>query len=247
VSDPATRGESDAIDQAGEVPTAIRNRLALVLDVDDDIAALRLARELRPWFGIAKVGLELFTAAGPPIVETLRDGGYEVFVDLKLHDIPSTVNKAARVLGGLGATYTTIHAAGGVAMLHAGVEGFAEGARAAGVPAPTVLAVTVLTSDAGAPAHILPNRVAAALDAGAGGVVCAGSDVRDIRQLAPRLTIVVPGIRPAGSPTHDQVRATTPEDALAAGADVLVIGRAVTAADDPAAAAASLVQSLHGL
>jgi orotidine-5'-phosphate decarboxylase len=226
-------------------PEAIRDRLALVLDVDDDIAALRLARDLRPWFGIAKVGLELFTAAGPPIVETLRDGGYEVFVDLKLHDIPSTVNRAARVLGGLGASYTTVHAIGGVAMLRAGVDGFADGAEAAGMPEPTVLAVTVLTSDSGAPPHILPNRVATALDGGARGVVCAGSDVHDIRQLAPRLEIVVPGIRPAGSPTHDQARTSTPQEAFAAGADVLVVGRAVTAADDPPAAAEALVRSLR--
>jgi orotidine-5'-phosphate decarboxylase len=177
-------------------------------------------------------------------VQTLRDGGYEVFIDLKLHDIPSTVNKAARVLGGLGASYTTIHAIGGVAMLRAGVEGFAEGARSAGFPEPTPLAVTVLTSDAGAPPHVLPNRVVTALEAGAGGVICAGTDVRDIRQLAPRFTIVVPGIRPSGTPTHDQARSTTPQDALAAGADILVVGRAVTEADDPAAAAESLHASL---
>jgi orotidine-5'-phosphate decarboxylase len=223
----------------------LRSKLALVLDVDDDVAALRLARELRPWFGIAKVGLELFTATGPSIVETLRAGGYQVFVDLKLHDIPTTVNKAARVLGGLGARYTTIHAIGGVSVLKAGVEGFADGAESAGHPVPTSLAVTVLTSDGDAPPHILPKRVSVALDAGAGGVVCAGGDVHDIRQLAPRLTIVVPGIRPAGAPTHDQARASTPSEALHAGADILVVGRAVTAADDPAAAAAALVAGIE--
>ena len=241
MSDPAP-----ATDQPAPAADDVRSKLALVLDVDDDVAALRLARTLRPYFGIAKVGLELFTSTGPSIIETLRSGGYEVFVDLKLFDIPTTVNKAARVLGGLGAAYTTIHAMGGVPVLRAGVEGFLEGARSAGHPEPTALAVTVLTSDGDAPPHILPKRVSTALEAGAGGVVCAGIDVHDIRQLAPRFTIVVPGIRPSGAPTHDQARASTPQEAIAAGADVLVVGRAVTAADDPVQAAAALVESLSG-
>jgi len=106
------------------------------------------------------------------------------------------------------------------------------------------LAVTVLTSDGDAPPHILPKRVASAIEARCGGLVCAGSDVHHARQLAPRLKIVVPGIRPEGSPTHDQVRASTPRQALADGADLLVIGRAVTQAADPRAAAEALSASL---
>lgn len=222
----------------------VRRRLALVLDLDDLVEARRLAQTLRPWFGVAKVGLELYSAAGPDAIETMAELGYDVFADLKLHDIPTTVNRAARVIGSLGATYLTMHAFGGVEMLSAGVDGLADGAERAGLDAPCALAVTVLTSDAGAPPHILPKRVAMAIEAGCGGLVCAVSDAREARLLGPRLTIVTPGIRPAGSPTHDQARAATPQEAFDAGADLLVIGRAVTHAPDPVVAAAELVESL---
>ncbi|QXC61882.1 orotidine-5'-phosphate decarboxylase [Aquihabitans sp. G128] len=222
----------------------VRRRLALVIDVDDLVVARRLAQTLRPWFGVAKVGLELFSAAGPDAIETMAELGYEVFADLKLHDIPTTVGKASRVLGSLGASYVTMHAFGGVDMLRAGVEGLRAGAESAGLPEPTALAVTVLTSDGGAPPHILPKRVATAIEAGCGGLVCAVGDVREARLLGPALTIVTPGIRPVGSPTHDQARAATPQEAFDAGADLLVIGRAVTAAPDPVVAAAELVESL---
>ncbi len=222
----------------------VRRRLALVIDVDDLVVARRLAQTLRPWFGVAKVGLELFSACGPDAIETMAELGYEVFADLKLHDIPTTVGKASRVLGSLGATYVTMHAFGGVDMLRAGVEGLSEGADRAGQPIPTALAVTVLTSDSGAPAHILSKRVSTAMEAGCGGLVCAVSDVREARLLGPSLKIVTPGIRPAGSPIHDQARAATPQEAFDAGADLLVIGRAVTGAPDPVLAAAELVESL---
>jgi orotidine-5'-phosphate decarboxylase len=131
-------------------------------------------------------------------------------------------------------------------MLTAGVDGFQAGAAAAGLPPPVPLAVTILTSDGDAPAHILPKRVQAALEAGCRGVVCAASDVREVKLLGPRLVAVVPGIRPAGADQHDQARAATPEAAIAAGADVLVLGRAVTRADDPAAAAAAIAASIAG-
>ena len=224
--------------------TDSKSHLALALDMDDLVPALRLARDLQPYFGVAKVGLELFTAAGPDAVATLADMGYEVFLDLKLHDIPTTVNKAARVAGGLGVKYLTIHAMGGPVMLRAGVEGFLEGSRAAGVEDAVPLAVTVLTSDNDAPEHILPKRIGLAMEAGAGGVICAGTDVGMVRELAPRMRTVVPGTRPVGVSAHDQARVTTPAEALDAGADVLVIGRAVTAAEDPSAAAQELVASL---
>jgi len=227
-----------------EAPPEVRAKLALVLDVDDSVAALRLARELQPWFGIAKVGLELYSASGPDVVGALTELGYEVFCDLKFHDIPTTVGKAARVVGSLGATYLNFHAQGGTAMLRAGVDGFLSGAADAGLDTPIALAVTVLTSDGDAPAHILPKRVQAALEAGCGGIVCAASDVVEAKQYGPRLLAVVPGIRPSGSPRHDQARAATPEEAIAAGADVLVIGRAVTHAADPAAAAAAIAASI---
>jgi orotidine-5'-phosphate decarboxylase len=223
---------------------ATKDRLALALDMDDMVVALRVARDLEPWFGVAKVGLELFSAGGPDAVSALTDLGYDVFVDLKLHDIPTTVEKAARVIGALGARYLTIHAMGGPVMLRAGVEGFVEGGLAAGFERPVPLAVTVLTSDNDAPEHILPKRIGFAVEAGAAGVICAGSDVPLVKQLAPRLRTVVPGTRPAGAPTHDQARVTTPGEALAAGADLLVIGRVVTHATDPIAAAKALTGSL---
>ncbi len=240
----AETGTSAAPDAATAAPDAIRERLALVLDNDDLVAATRLARQLRPWFGVVKIGLELYSAAGPDAISALRDLGYDVFVDLKLCDIPTTVNRAARVLGSLGAGYITIHAFGGVTMLRAGVEGFREGAASAELPDPVALAVTVLTSDGDAPPHILPKRVRTAVEAGAGGIVCAADDLREARQYGPRLATVVPGIRPLGTSTHDQARAATPREAFDGGADLLVIGRAVTLADDPVEAAAGIVTEL---
>lgn len=224
----------------------VRSRLAVALDVDDAVAALRLGRELQPWFGVAKVGLELYSAAGPDIVSSLTELGLDVFCDLKLHDIPTTVGKAAKVIGSLGARYLNFHAQGGVAMLTAGVDGFLHGAADAGLEVPVPLAVTVLTSDGDAPPHILGKRVQAALEAGCKGVVCAAVDVHEVKTLGPRLVTVVPGIRPAGVDRHDQARAATPEAAITGGADVLVIGRAVTHADDPAAAAAAIADAVAG-
>jgi orotidine-5'-phosphate decarboxylase len=226
------------------VDPEIRAKLALVLDSDDLVSALRLARSLRPYFGVAKVGLELYAAAGPDAISSLMDQDFDVFVDLKLLDIPTTVGKTARVLGSLGARYLTMHARGDAPMLNAGVEGLREGAERAGLPRPFPLAVTVLTSDVGAPAHIFPHRVALAAETGCGGIVCAASDLVDARQLAPRLLRVVPGIRRAGTDVHDQARASTPRAAFDGGADLLVVGRTVTEAEDPIAAAEALVAEL---
>jgi orotidine-5'-phosphate decarboxylase len=222
----------------------MRDRLAIVLDVDDLVLAQRLARQLKSWFGVAKVGLELYSAAGPESVTAMVDEGYQVMLDLKFHDIPTTVRKAARVVGALGVTYLTLHAQSGAVMLRAGVDGLRDGAEAAGLPPPTALGVTILTSDSDAPPHILSKRVAASVEGGCGGIVCAAADVREAKQLAPRMLAVVPGIRPAATDRHDQARAATPQQALDAGADILVIGRAVTAAPDPAKAAAALAESL---
>jgi len=177
-------------------------------------------------------------------VQVLIDRGYEVFVDLKMADIPNTVRKAARVLGALGVSYLTLHAFAGPAVLRAGVEGLVEGAELAGLEPGRALAVTVLTSEAHAPRHVIEERVAAAAEAHCAGVICAASDVHDAKEIAPRLLAVVPGLRMEGSAMHDQARVATPAEALAAGADVLVIGRAVTLAADRPAAAAALVASL---
>ncbi len=226
------------------LPPELRSKMALALDVDDLVQANRLAKQLAPWFGVAKVGLELYTAAGPDAIGSMIDMGFDVFLDIKLHDIPTTVARSATVAGALGVSYLTMHAHGGSAMLRAGVEGFQNGAREAELPIPTALAITVLTSDADAPEHIVPARLRVAVEAGCGGIVCAASDLKDLRELAPRTLRVVPGIRAAGGERHDQPKAVTPEEALAEGADLLVVGRAVTLADDPAAAAAELFAGL---
>jgi orotidine-5'-phosphate decarboxylase len=221
-----------------------RSRLALALDVDDLQAALKLAVPLQPYFAVAKVGLELFSAAGPAAVHAFIEAGFDVFVDVKLHDIPTTVHNAARVLGRLGARYLTLHTGGGVEMLRAGVEGFAsgvrDGAHQAAHARSAVLGVTILTSDVHASPELFDTRVAWARESGCLGVVCAVAEVRRVRAVAPELFVVTPGIRPAGTATNDQARPATPAEAIAAGADLLVIGRAVTHAPDPAAAAARL-------
>jgi len=227
-----------------EIPDEVRNRLALVLDVDDLVEATRLATELQPWFGVVKVGLELFSAAGPDAVVAMADLGFGVFVDLKLCDIPTTIGRAARVLGGLGASYLTMHGFGGPVMLRAGADGLAEGAAGAGLPVPVALAVTILTSDDGVPPHVLGSRVRAAVEGRCGGIVCAAADVAEAKRLGPRLVAAVPGIRLPGAEVDDQARAATPEAAVANGADLLVIGRTVTRADNRAKAAAAVAAAI---
>lgn len=228
------------------VPQHVRDQLALALDTDDLVQANRLAAQMAPWFGVAKVGLELWSAAGPDAVGSLRELGLRVFLDLKLFDIPTTVHRAATVLGSLGVEYLTLHALGGVDMLKAGVEGLYQGAESAGLPPPVALGVTVLTSDDTAPPHIVPNRVRVALEGGCGGLILAAADLQTARELAPRMRRVVPGIRLAGAPVHDQARSATPQEAVANGADLLVIGRAVTQAEDPRAAAAQIASAVMG-
>src|ERR687892_1951487 len=229
---------------AGEVPPALRARLVLALDADDLVAARRLARRLHPYFGTMKVGLELYSAAGPDAIATLSDLDVDVFYDGKLHDIPNTVGRAARVFGALGARYLTLHTAGGVSMLRAGVEGLREGAAGADLPEPVALGVTVLTSEPEASAHLLQQRVAAGLNGGCDGFVCAVPDVDTVRQIAPAAMLATPGIRPEGAAIDDQGRVATPRHALDAGADLLVVGRPVTRAPDPVAAAQALVAPL---
>jgi orotidine-5'-phosphate decarboxylase len=220
-------------------PGAVRSRLVLALDVDDIVEARRLARTLAPWFGVAKVGLELFSAAGPEAVESMIDDGFSVFADLKLLDIPTTVRKAARVIGSLGASYLTVHTRAGIDHLAAGVEGLTDGAAAAGLAPPTCLGITVLTSEQADPIS-LADRLDIALAARCPGVVCAASDLEEVTRRAPTLLTVVPGIRPAGVGADDQARPATPGAAIASGAGLLVIGRAVTAAADPRGAAAAI-------
>ena len=227
-----------------EVPEEVRRRLCLVLDVDDLVAARRTADLLAPWFGTVKVGLELFSAAGPEAVTSFAEAGFDVFCDLKLHDIPNTVGSAARVLGALGARWVTVHASGGGPMLRAAVEGLAVGAVAAGVATPGALGVTILTSDEVAGGDVLGACCELVAASGCEGIVCAAPDLAATDPWSDRLVRVVPGIRMPGEATHDQARVASPRDALTAGADLLVVGRAVTAADDPTAAASAIVDNL---
>jgi orotidine-5'-phosphate decarboxylase len=206
-------------------------RLALALDVPDLDAAATLTKRLDTWFDVAKIGLELWSAAGPAAVERILDLGLDVFLDLKLHDIPTTVHRAARVLGRLGVRYCNFHAAGGEAMLRGAVEGLAEGARDASLSPPVALGVTVLTSDPDASAF--DERLRVTVAAGCGGVVCSLHEIERVKQARADFVTVVPGTRLEGTDVHDQARTGTPFDAARRGADVIVIGRTVTAADDP--------------
>jgi len=233
-----------ARERSAQGQEAVRPRLALALDVDDSVLAMRWAMRLRPWFGVAKVGLELFSAAGPAAIGALADGGFKVFIDLKIADIPNTSRKAARVLGALGVSYLTVHTFAGRPTLEATAQGLAEGAERAGLPAPVALGVTILTSEVDAPVDLLRARVASARDAGCGGVVCAAPDLGEVKLVAPELLTVVPGIRLAEADKHDHGRWATAGQAFRRGADLLVIGRAVTEAPDPERAAAAIVEEL---
>ena len=219
-----------------EAPPEVRDRLALPLDVGDLDASLAMAKTVAPWFGIAKVGYELYGEAGPEAFARLQELGFAVFCDLKLHDIPTTVERGAAALARHGVGFMNAHAAGGVDMLRAFVAGAHDGAAGAGLEPPLTLAVTVLTSDADA--SPFDARLLAARESGCDGVVCSGRELDRVR--AAGLRAMVPGVRPAGAAIDDQARVVTPADAIARGADWIVVGRPVTRADDPAAAAAAL-------
>ena len=217
-----------------------RDHLVLVLDVESLDDALAYAERMAPWFSIAKVGYELYGSAGPEAFEALRHKGFRVFADLKLHDIPTTVERGARAIARHGVDFLNLHAAGGEAMLRAGIDGLRDGARDAGHPTPLALAVTVLTSDSDVDA--LNDRMNVAARAGCDGVVCAGADVPHARERA--LKTMVPGIRLPHRAVHDQARVDTPGDAIARGADWLVVGRAVSGADDPERAAEEVTRDV---
>lgn len=231
---------------AAAAPATGKDRLILALDFPSAAEALSWSRRLKAEVGLVKVGLELFVAAGPSLVRQLASEGQGVFLDLKLHDIPNTVAGAVRSAAGLGVRMLTLHAAGGAGMLAAA----AQAARAAD-PALLLIGVTVLTSlDEPALASLgiagpVPRRVLAwaeqCRDAGLAGVVCGVAEAQAVRAACgPDFLIITPGIRPAGAARHDQARVATAREARAAGADYLVVGRAVTAGDDPVAAARAL-------
>jgi orotidine-5'-phosphate decarboxylase len=218
------------------------NPLIVALDVSDLDAAERLATSLAPEVAMVKVGFELFWAHGPDAVRRLTPTA-PVFVDGKLHDIPTTVERASANIARLGVAMFNVHALGGEAMMRAAVDGAHRGADAAGVPVPLVIAVTVLSSQSGEGLATPASLAWEAKNAGLDGVVVSGEDVRDVRDACgDAFCLVVPGIRPRGVNGHDQVRVLTPRDAIERGADYLVVGRAITSADDPVGVARAIVR-----
>ena len=223
------------------------DRVIVALDGMDGDRALAFTTSI-PDMRWVKVGLELFTAAGPRVVRELRERGKRVFLDLKFHDIPATMAGACRSAAGLGAELITVHACAGSEALRAAQAGAREGAAAGGLQAPTLLAVTVLTSWEAArfaselaiaePVGAYVERLAAlAAGAGVGGCVCSPLEAKALRAAhSEPFVLVTPGIRPEGASGGDQARVMTPERAIAAGASQLVIGRPITAAADPAEA-----------
>jgi orotidine-5'-phosphate decarboxylase len=226
-------------------------RLIAAIDTPDRARAAGLVRDVAPFCGLVKFGLEYFLANGPEGLAAAQ--GAPVFLDLKLHDIPNTVAGAVRSLAPLGVAMLTIHAAGGGAMIAAA----AAAAAQAAVP-PKILAVTVLTS---LDAHALSETGVAggttqqvlrlarlALAHGADGLVCSAHEILVLRDaFGDKPILVVPGIRPAGSAVGDQSRVMTPEQAVAAGADYIVVGRPITTAADPAAAAQAIAAGIYSI
>jgi orotidine-5'-phosphate decarboxylase len=227
---------------------ALKAQPILALDVPSLDAARVLLDRVGPAADFVKVGLELYTAEGPRVVEWLQRSGRRVFLDLKLHDIPNTVRGAAGSASAMGVALLTVHGYGGAAMVQAAVEGAGTGTG--------ILVVTVLTSlDRNGLGLVLGRdvpemgaevlRVAGMAHAGgAHGVVCSGHEVAAVRTTFPRLAPLVPGLRLPGGAANDQARVTTPARAAADGAAYLVLGRAVTAADDPEAAMRAVLESL---
>lgn len=222
--------------------SARRNPLIVAADTPDPAEAESLAKALGDAVAMVKVGLTLFVSAGPEAVQRVRIHA-PVFLDLKLHDIPMQVEGAARAAALLDAELLTVHALGGEAMVEAAVRGAAQGAEEAGLRPPAILGITVLSSLAGEGLASPATLAYEAMAAGASGVVVSGEDVAVVREtLGPQAVLVVPGIRPAGHSNDDQFRVLTPGEALERGADYLVIGRPITAARDPAAAARSILR-----
>jgi orotidine-5'-phosphate decarboxylase len=227
--------------------TAGADRICAALDFPSWERAEPFARAVAPAVGMLKVGLELFAAEGPAAVRAAAALGRPVFLDLKLHDIPNTVEGAARSAAASGAALLTVHASGGPEMVRAAVRGASGRMR--------ILAVTVLTSlDAealravgleGPPESAVVRLARLAAGAGAGGLVCSPQEVRAVRAaVGPGPLLVVPGVRPPGAAKGDQARVATPAEAVAAGADVIVLGRPLRDAADPAQAAREIAATL---
>ncbi len=234
---------------------------ALALDNRSSLEALqRLIEETSPCIGVFKIGLEQFTRFGSPLLDIVRAAGRKIFLDLKFHDIPNTVGKAVEAASAFGADYLTIHISGGMAMMRAAASAAKLATRNTNSPvALKIIGVTLLTSidaeslrrDLAVPLpvadyvrHCARQAVTAPLD----GIVCSAADLADIKQLLPEsFEIITPGIRPAGASAHDQKRIATPTTAIENGATLLVLGRAVTEAEDPGKAAEDIVREIAGV
>src|SRR5580692_310945 len=233
----------------------MRNPIIVALDVPSPDAALGLATELAPAAGGFKVGSELFTAAGPDIVKRIRERGALVFLDLKFHDIPNTVAKAVAMATRLDVQMLTVHASGGTEMLKAAEKSAEETAYKLGRTPPLVLGVTVLTSldlaalrEVGLDVNVeyqVRRLATVATKAGLRGLVCSPLEIAALRKTIPsQVQLVVPGIRTGAEKADDQKRTMTPREAIAAGANWLVIGRPITAAENPRATAEKILETL---
>ena len=230
---------------------AHHHRIVLPLDVATEAEARALAAQLAPEVGVLKIGLELFTAVGPSVLSVGREHDRDVFLDLKLHDIPETVERAVSAAAAHGVRYLTVHASGGEAMLRRA----ADRAERASSGRMTLLAVTVLTSlsiedlraigvNRDSEAQVV-SLAKLAFGCGVRGFVCSPLEVAALRkELGASATLVVPGVRPSGAASGDQQRIATPEEAIRSGADLLVIGRPIRDARDPVAAARAIAAEI---
>ena len=229
------------------------SRIIVALDYPSADAALQLVGQLSPELCRLKVGKELFTRAGPQLVESLAGQGFDVFLDLKFHDIPNTVASACHAAADLGVWMLNVHALGGARMLEAAREGVSRAGHS-----PLLIAVTILTSMdetdlagvglAGSPLDNVLRLAALAQQSGLDGIVCSSREVMPLRaELNRDFKLVTPGIRPAGSQADDQRRIMTPADAVTNGSDFLVIGRPVTQAEDPVGVLRTINSELSAL
>jgi orotidine-5'-phosphate decarboxylase len=237
------------------LPQTPKDRLIFALDVGDLDSAERLIRQVAPHVGMFKLGSQLFTSVGPMVLDLVYGMGSEVFLDLKLHDIPATVGLAAREVGRLRAKMFTVHALGGRAMIQQASRALTQMTLVPGMDRPLILGVTILTSHSerdlreigmeGSLTEVSQRLAQLAVESGAGGIVASAQELPMLRAILPPETVfVTPGIRPKGTDSGDQSRVLTPSQAIEAGSTYLVVGRPIRDAADPADAAARIVEEI---